>query len=129
MPNTTDTTNTTDNTTDTTDTTINEAPNHVHGDGVSEPSPGTCCEGCLAAGVITVWTAEQHEWLSTADCAELLDADTNELIRALSAHDSELVVASATADGGVILVDADGELVAEGSWDASQPGVRRAYVG
>ncbi len=90
---------------------------------------GTRCDSCRWAGTVSVWTAEQS-WLTGGDDGYLmlLDADTGNVIDQLRVDNAELIAAAGKAPSGVILVDADGELVAEGSWSARQPGVRRAYV-
>lgn len=56
---------------------------------------------------------------------DLIDGETNETIGRATA---EQIEASFATDAGWILVNADGDLVADGSWDAQQPGIRKAYV-
>lgn len=59
----------------------------------------------------------------------LYDADTAELIGPATPAQIE---ASTEADDagqcGIILVDADGDPIDPSSWDARQPGTRKAYV-
>ena len=56
---------------------------------------------------------------------ELRDGDTDASIRPATA--AEIVQSLATAEGG-ILIDADGDVVQDGTWAAQQPGVRKVYV-
>ena len=60
----------------------------------------------------------------------LYDADTGDIIGPAT---REQVDASDDAEarggyGGVFLIDQDGDVIAEGSWDAQRPGVRRVYT-
>jgi hypothetical protein len=56
----------------------------------------------------------------------LFDAETSREIGPATYRQSQ---ASATAgDTGIILIDADGDVVIDGTWEAQQPGVRKVYV-
>jgi len=57
--------------------------------------------------------------------AELRDSDTDEAI--WSATPAQWWASQATVEG-YIVVDADGSVVTDGTWDAQQPGVRKCYV-
>ncbi len=57
---------------------------------------------------------------------KLRDFDTCELIGTATAEQIE--ASDASNYSGVILIDADGDVVADGTWAAQQPGVRQAYV-
>ena len=62
--------------------------------------------------------------------ADLMDADTAEYIGRATAAQVEASDRAAEKDGGagIILVDANGDVCPEGSWEAQSPGVRRAYT-
>ena len=44
------------------------------------------------------------------------------------ATSDQIEASLAAGDTGTILVDADGNVVADGSWEAQQSGVRTAYI-
>ena len=85
--------------------------------------PGTTCDVCDGGHEVTAWTGEQ--WLSSVDGPTVRDAESGEALRKAR---PEEIIASAAAPEGVISIDADGDLVDEGSWDAQQPGCRRVRV-
>ena len=57
---------------------------------------------------------------------ELYDAETAERIG--NATDAQVAASVAAKPDGIILIDADGDVVINGTWAAQQPGVRKAYV-
>lgn len=57
----------------------------------------------------------------------LFDADTADKIGPATAE--QISASLAAGDTGVILVDIEGNVIADGSWDARQAGVRKVYVG
>lgn len=59
--------------------------------------------------------------------ADLLDYNTGDKIS--PATPEQIEASLAAGDTGAILVDADGNVVADGSWEAQQSGVRTAYIG
>lgn len=76
--------------------------------------------GALALGA---FMSDGAWWVPARD---LFDANTADKI---SPATPEQIEASLSAgDTGTILVDADGNVVADGSWESQQPGVRTAYV-
>ena len=85
---------------------------------------GHLCLACANAGITTVLT--EDGWIST-DGSVLLDANTNNEVDGVHLT-AELVLASAGAPGGIILIDKDGDVAPTGSWNAQQPGVRQVYV-
>jgi hypothetical protein len=56
----------------------------------------------------------------------LFDGDTAEAIGPATTAQAEASFAAGVE--GFILVDADGDVVTDGSWAATQPGVRKVYV-
>lgn len=86
--------------------------------------PGETCRVCEEGSYRTVWTG--HDWLSTSTPAHLYAADTAELIEI--ATPAQVEASALAGETGIILVDADGEPIAESSWDAQQPGVRKVYA-
>lgn len=56
----------------------------------------------------------------------LYDAETTERIGVATAEQIE--ASHAAGETGVILIDASGSPVTEGSWAAQQPGTRRVYT-
>lgn len=72
-------------------------------------------------GVNAETLVEQHrpDW-------SLFDADTAERIG--DATDAQVAASLAAKPDGGILIDADGDVVIDGTWPAQQPGVRRVYV-
>ncbi len=85
---------------------------------------GHLCPACANAGVTTVLT--EDGWIST-DGSVLLDAHTNHEVDGVELT-PELVLASAGAPGGIILIDKDGDVAPTGSWNAQQNGARPVYV-
>jgi hypothetical protein len=70
----------------------------------------------------TLMDDEYMPQLYDANTAEPIGPATPEQVAACDA-------AALENDGsGVFLIDADGDPVADGSWDAAQPGVRRVYT-
>ena len=63
---------------------------------------------------------------NTAAQYDLFDANTADKIG--PATPEQIEASLAAGDTGTILVDADGNVVADGSWEHQQPGVRTAYV-
>ena len=86
--------------------------------------PGQQCQACANAGITTVLT--EDGWIST-DGSVLLDANTNNEVDGVHLT-AELVLASAGAPGGIILIDKDGDVAPTGSWNAQQNGARQVYV-
>ena len=86
--------------------------------------PGQQCQACAEAGVTTVST--EDGWISTKGSI-LLDANTNDEVDGVELT-AELVLASAVAPGGIVLIDRDGDYAPTGSWNAQQEGVRQVYV-
>lgn len=68
-----------------------------------------------AAHTNTTWTPE------------LFDAETGDLIGHATVDQVSATIDDA-GDTGIILIDADGDVVTPGGWAAQQPGVRRVYV-
>ena len=64
---------------------------------------------------------------NTQTTARLYDADTADCLGV--ATDDQIEASDNAGDTGIFLVDADGDVVSAGSWDAQQPGVRRVYAG
>ena len=85
---------------------------------------GHLCLACANAGITTILT--QEGWISTQGSI-LLDANTNDVVDGVELT-AELVLASAEAPGGIILIDKDGDVAPTGSWNAQQPGVRQVYA-
>lgn len=85
---------------------------------------GHLCLACANAGITTVLT--EDGWIST-DGSVLLDANTNNEVDGVHLT-AELVLASAGAPGGIILIDKDGDVAPTGSWNAQQNGARPVYV-
>lgn len=56
----------------------------------------------------------------------LYDADTNSLITEANSEQAQASYASDPT--GVILIDLDGNVIADGTWESQQPGVRKVYV-
>lgn len=56
----------------------------------------------------------------------LMDAETDELIG--PATPAQIEASLAAGDTGMILIDADGDVIEQSSWDADQPGVRTVWV-
>jgi hypothetical protein len=63
---------------------------------------------------------------ATTTGADLMDADTGDKIGA--ATPAQIEASLAAGDTGIILIDADGDVVDDGTWAAQQPGVRRVWV-
>jgi hypothetical protein len=63
---------------------------------------------------------------NTAAQYDLHDYNTGDKIS--PATPEQIEASLAAGDTGIILVDADGNVVAKGSWEAQQSGVRTAYV-
>ena len=57
----------------------------------------------------------------------MIDANTNDEVDGVELT-TKLVLASAGAPGGIILIDKDGDVAPTGSWNAQQEGVRQVYV-
>ncbi len=85
--------------------------------------PGTTCDVCDGGHETTAWTGKQ--WLSSVDMTVLLDVESGDTLRRAR---PEEIIGSAAAPQGIILIDADGDLVSEGEWGARQPGCRRVHV-
>lgn len=66
---------------------------------------------------MTTNTAAQYDLHDYATADKISPATPEQIEASLSAGDT-----------GTILVDADGNVVADGSWEAQQPRVRTAYV-
>lgn len=65
-------------------------------------------------------------WWTCTATGTLVDVDTCE---SLGVATAEQATASYEAgSNGLILIDADGDVVTDGSWEAMQPGVRAVYV-
>ena len=86
--------------------------------------PGQQCQACANAGITTVLT--EDGWISTKGSV-LLDANTNDEVSGVELT-AELVLASAGAPGGIILIDKDGDVAPTSSWNAQQNGARPVYV-
>ena len=56
----------------------------------------------------------------------LHDADTADKIGPATVEQTEASLAA--GDTGVILIDADGDVIEPGTWAAQQPGTRKVYV-
>lgn len=61
---------------------------------------------------------------------ELFDSRTGEKIGPATADQIDESLGAAEVDGGFggILIDADGNVIADGTWAAQQPGVRAVFV-
>lgn len=56
----------------------------------------------------------------------LIDNETGTVIG--QATDEQADASDHTTENGVILIDAEGDVVWDGAWAAQQPGVRRVWV-
>lgn len=70
-------------------------------------------------------TTEEHT-MTTTTTHDLYDYDTSERIG--TATPEQIAACDAAGEAGAILIDADGDVIAQGSWDAQQPGVRTVYT-
>jgi hypothetical protein len=59
----------------------------------------------------------------------LYDADTDNPIGPATREQAAASYADDNDDNGAILIDAQGNVVRPGTWDADQPEVRKVYVG
>ena len=64
--------------------------------------------------------------MTTSTNPTLFNADTTDEIGPATA--AQIEASLAAGDTGLILIDADGNVIHEGSWEAQQPGARKAYV-
>ena len=85
---------------------------------------GHLCLACANAGITTILT--EDGWISTRGSV-LIDANTNDEVDGVELT-TKLVLASAGAPGGIILIDKDGDVAPTGSWNAQQEGVRQVYA-
>lgn len=89
-----------------------------------EVQPDPECDGDdLARLVSGVITSDGPWWVTEA---RLCDASTAEVIGV--ATQEQVDASLAAGETGIILIDADGDVVEQGSWGARQPGVRSVYV-
>jgi hypothetical protein len=58
----------------------------------------------------------------------LIDTETHETITTTPSREVIEASLAEPTGTGTVLVDSDGDVVRDGTWDAQQPGVRRAYV-
>jgi hypothetical protein len=64
--------------------------------------------------------------MTTNTTPQLRTADTDEVIG--EATPAQIEASLAAGDTGIILIDADGDVIDDGTWAAQQPGVRRVWV-
>lgn len=87
---------------------------------------GTGAVATMAEARLAAWWRDNAERLIEQQPAWTLhDSDTGEMLG--PATNAQVDASLAELDGH-ILIDADGDVVLEGTWPAQQPGVRRVYV-
>lgn len=101
-----------------------------HGDRVGRTDHSRYPTIILPSG-IDIWFGMAHHrdmsnHTTTEYFDELFDADTNDAIGPATAD--QINASLAAGPTGIILIDADGDVVEFGTWPANQKGVRRVYV-
>lgn len=65
---------------------------------------------------------------NTTNTKHLFDLATGDKIGPATADQIEASFSDDAGETGAILIDADGDVVVDGTWEAQQPGVRAVYV-